>query len=151
VITVTAGTMFVMWIGEQITDAASARHLADHHSASSRASRVRSAARRIVRANEMSIFVLAGFAARVWVTGIVYVESGSASIPVPICARVVGPALWRAGLALAPEVNTPALFPPIFAPRSRFSRDARDFLCRQLQMALGLCNAGDCVQCAYIA
>src|SRR5712671_4106942 len=85
VLTVTAGSMFVMWIGEQITE----RGIGNGISLiimSGIIARIPSAIGgtvELVRANEMSIFVLGGVLLLAFgvTAGIVYVESGQRRIP----------------------------------------------------------------------
>src|SRR5712675_1447236 len=120
IITVTAGTIFVMWIGEQITE----RGIGNGISLiimSGIIARIPSAIGgtvELVRANEMSIFVLGGVLLLAFgvTAGIVYVESGQRRIPVQYARRVVGRRVYGGQASHLPlKVNTSGVIPPIFA------------------------------------
>src|SRR6185437_1924332 len=94
VITVTAGTMFVMWIGEQITERGVGNGISLIIMAGiiARLPSAIGTTVQFVREGEMSIFLLililvVAFAVT---AGIVYVESGQRRIPVQYARRVVG-------------------------------------------------------------
>ena len=120
VITVTAGTMFVMWIGEQITE----RGVGNGISLiimSGIVARLPSAIGttvQFVREGEMSIFLLLLIllVALGVTAGIVYVESGQRRIPVQYARRVVGRRVYGGQSSHLPlKVNTSGVIPPIFA------------------------------------
>jgi preprotein translocase subunit SecY len=120
VITVTAGTMFVMWIGEQITERGVGNGISLIIMAGivARLPSAIGTTVQFVREGEMSIFLLilillVAFAVTAL---IVYVESGQRRIPVQYARRVVGRRVYGGQASHLPlKVNTSGVIPPIFA------------------------------------
>jgi preprotein translocase subunit SecY len=120
VITVTAGTMFVMWIGEQITERGVGNGISLIIMAGivARLPSALGTTAEFVRNGEMSIFllVLILLVAFGVTAGIVYVESGQRRIPVQYARRVVGRRVYGGQASHLPlKVNTSGVIPPIFA------------------------------------
>src|SRR6266851_9826045 len=94
VITVTAGTIFVMWIGEQITERGVGNGISLIIMAGivARLPSALASTAQFVKNGEMSIFVLILIVALAVVVtgGIVYVETGQRRIPIQYARRVVG-------------------------------------------------------------
>ncbi len=120
VITLTAGTAFIMWLGEQITE----RGIGNGISLIIFAGIVcRGPAGllgtfRLVSTGEMGIiFVVLLFLFMVAVVGfIVFVESGQRRIPVQYAKRIVGRKMYGGQTTHLPlKVNTAGVIPPIFA------------------------------------
>lgn len=120
VITLTAGTAFIMWLGEQITE----RGIGNGISLIIFAGIVcRGPAAvlntfRLMSTGEMGIFfIVILFAMMVAVVGvIVFVESGQRRIPVQYAKRVVGRKMYGGQTTHLPlKVNTAGVIPPIFA------------------------------------
>jgi preprotein translocase subunit SecY len=120
VITLTAGTSFIMWLGEQITE----RGIGNGISLIIFAGIVcRGPAGllgtfRLVSTGEMGIiFVAFLFLFMVAVVGfIVFVESGQRRIPVQYAKRIVGRKMYGGQTTHLPlKVNTAGVIPPIFA------------------------------------
>ncbi|TFG38061.1 MAG: preprotein translocase subunit SecY [Syntrophobacterales bacterium] len=120
VITLTAGTAFIMWLGEQITE----RGIGNGISLIIFAGIVcRGPAAivntvRLLSTGEMGIFfVVLLFVIMVGVVGvIVFVESGQRRIPVQYAKRVVGRKMYGGQTTHLPlKVNTAGVIPPIFA------------------------------------
>ena len=120
VITLTAGTAFIMWLGEQITE----RGIGNGISLIIFAGIVcRGPAAvvntfRLLSTGEMGIFfIVILFVMMVAVVGIiVYVESGQRRIPVQYAKRVVGRKMYGGQTTHLPlKVNTAGVIPPIFA------------------------------------
>jgi len=120
VITVTAGTMFVMWIGEQITErgVGNGISLIIMSGIIARLPGAIGTTVQFVREGEMSIFllILLLLVAFGVTAGIVYVESGQRRIPVQYARRVVGRRVYGGQSSHLPlKVNTSGVIPPIFA------------------------------------
>src|SRR5271167_113160 len=120
VITVTAGTMFVMWIGEQITErgVGNGISLIIMSGIIARLPSAIGTTVQFVREGEMSVFllILILFVAFGVTAGIVYVESGQRRIPVQYARRVVGRRVYGGQASHLPlKVNTSGVIPPIFA------------------------------------
>lgn len=120
VITLTAGTSFIMWLGEQITE----RGIGNGISLIIFAGIVcRGPAAvvntfRLVSTGEMGIFVILFiFVLMVGVVGVVvFVEGGQRKIPVQYAKRVVGRKIYGGQTTHLPlKVNTAGVIPPIFA------------------------------------
>ncbi len=120
VITLTAGTSFIMWLGEQITE----RGIGNGISLIIFAGIVcRGPAAvvntlRLVSTGEMGIFVILFiFIMMLLVVGaIVFVEGGQRRIPVQYAKRVVGRKVYGGQTTHLPlKVNTAGVIPPIFA------------------------------------
>ncbi len=120
VLTVTAGSMFVMWIGEQITERGVGNGISLIIMAGivARLPSALSSTFQFVREGEMSLFVLILILTiAVGVTaGIVWVETGQRRIPVQYARRVVGRRVYGGQTSHLPlKVNTSGVIPPIFA------------------------------------
>src|SRR5208337_1140862 len=120
VITLTAGTMFLMWIGEQITERGIGNGISLIIMAGivARLPSALSTTFQFVREGEMSLFVLIIILLiAVGVTGgIVYVETGQRRIPIQYARRVVGRRVYGGQSSHLPlKVNTAGVIPPIFA------------------------------------
>jgi preprotein translocase subunit SecY len=120
VITLTAGTIFVMWIGEQITERGVGNGISLIIMAGivARLPNALGTTVDYVQHGEMSIFVLILIlVVAVGVTaGIVYVETGQRRIPVQYARRVVGRRVYGGQTSHLPlKVNTSGVIPPIFA------------------------------------
>lgn len=120
VITLTAGTAFIMWIGEQITE----KGIGNGISLIIFAGIVCGAPTAILStfnlmsAGEMGIFaILFLIVMMVVVVGvIVFVESGQRRIPVQYAKRIVGRKMYGGQTTHLPlKVNTAGVIPPIFA------------------------------------
>ena len=119
-LTLTAGTIFIMWLGEQITE----RGIGNGMSLiifSGIVTDMPSAAIntiRLLRTGEMSIFWLLGLLIlMVVVVGvIVFMEAGHRKIPIQYAKRVVGRRMYGGQSTHLPlKVNTSGVIPPIFA------------------------------------
>lgn len=120
VLTLTAGSMFVMWIGEQISE----RGIGNGISLIIAASIITSVPGafwdlvRLVRTGEMTIFgvvILFIFLGCI-VAAIVFVERSFRKIPVQYPRRVVGRKVYGGQSSYLPlKVNTAGVIPPIFA------------------------------------
>ncbi len=120
VVTLTAGTMFIMWLGEQITERGIGNGISLIIMAGivARLPSALGTTAQFVREGEMSIFVLILIVAlAVGVTaGIVYVETGQRRIPVQYAKRVVGRRIYGGQSSHLPlKINTSGVIPPIFA------------------------------------
>lgn len=120
VITLTAGTAFIMWIGEQITE----KGIGNGISLIIFAGIVCGAPGAIIStfslmsAGEMGIFAIIFLTVMmVAVVGvIVFVESGQRRIPVQYAKRIVGRKMYGGQTTHLPlKVNTAGVIPPIFA------------------------------------
>src|SRR5271154_5876247 len=120
VITVTAGTMFVMWIGEQITERGVGNGISLIIMAGivARLPSAIGTTSQFVREGEMSIFTLIfilAIAAAV-IAGIVYIETAQRRIPIQYARRVVGRRVYGGQSSHLPlKINTSGVIPPIFA------------------------------------
>jgi preprotein translocase subunit SecY len=119
-ITLTAGTAFLMWLGEQITE----RGIGNGISLIIFAGIVARFPSAIVstfnltRAGELSIFLVAllVFVMVAVVAGIVFIERGQRKIPVQYARRVVGKKVFGGQNTHLPlKINTSGVIPPIFA------------------------------------
>jgi preprotein translocase subunit SecY len=120
VLTLTSGTAFIMWLGEQITE----RGIGNGISLiifSGIVAGIPSAIKNTVRlmnTGEIQFFILLGLLAMmVAVVGaIVFMESGQKRIPVQYAKRVVGRKMYGGQSSHLPlKVNTSGVIPPIFA------------------------------------
>ncbi|MBE0427586.1 MAG: preprotein translocase subunit SecY [Nitrospirae bacterium] len=120
VITLTSGTVFLMWLGEQITERGIGNGISLIIFAGIVA-RLPSAVIstiRLVQAGELSIFfVIFLVVMMVAVVGvIVYMERGQRRIPVQYAKRVVGRKVYGGQTTHLPlKINTAGVIPPIFA------------------------------------
>ncbi|MGH7985586.1 MAG: preprotein translocase subunit SecY [Candidatus Binataceae bacterium] len=120
VITVTAGAVFVMWIGEQITERGVGNGISLVIMAGivARLPSALGTTAQFLREGEMSVFVLIGIVLIVVAVtaGIVYVETGQRRIPVQYARRVVGRRVYGGQTSHLPlKINTSGVIPPIFA------------------------------------
>jgi preprotein translocase subunit SecY len=120
VLTLTAGTAFIMWLGEQITE----RGIGNGISLIIFAGIVAGipnaliSTTRLVQAGEMSIFILTGLAAMMLlvVAFIIFMERGQRRIPVQYAKRVVGRRVYGGQNTHIPlKINASGVIPPIFA------------------------------------
>ena len=120
VLTLTAGTAFIMWLGEQITE----RGIGNGISLIIFAGIVARLPSAIfstleqVRIGEMQIFLVLALAVfmLVVVGGIVFMEAGQRRIPVQYAKRVVGRRMYGGQSTHLPlKINTSGVIPPIFA------------------------------------
>jgi preprotein translocase subunit SecY len=120
VVTLTAGTCFIMWLGEQITE----RGIGNGISLVIFAGivvRIPSALRNIVslvRTDQMSpigAILLVAFVVAT-IGAVIYVERAQRRIPIQYARRVVGNRVFGGGMTYFPlRVNTSGVIPPIFA------------------------------------
>ncbi|CAO0820066.1 Sec translocon subunit SecY [Desulfarculales bacterium] len=119
-VTLSAGTAFIMWLGEQITERGIGNGISLIIFAGIVA-RMPSAivsTFQMVRLGEMSIFVLVALVAMmVAVIGcICFVEQGQRRLPVQYAKRVVGRRMYGGQTTHLPlKINTSGVIPPIFA------------------------------------
>ncbi len=120
VITLTAGTAFIMWLGEQITE----RGIGNGISLIIFAGIVAGipnaiiSTSRLVQTGEMSIFLLVALAIMMLgvVAFIIFMERGQRRIPVQYAKRVVGRRVYGGQNTHIPlKINTSGVIPPIFA------------------------------------
>jgi preprotein translocase subunit SecY len=117
VVTLTAGTAFIMWLGERITENGIGNGISLIIFAGIVA-RIPSAGQNLIEAKSDEpaiILVLLGF--MVFVIGaVVYVERGMRRIPVQYAKRVSGRQMFAGQATYFPlKVNTSGVIPPIFA------------------------------------
>jgi preprotein translocase subunit SecY len=120
VITLTAGTAFIMWLGEQITEKGIGNGISLIIFAGivCRGPEAIYNTFRLLSAGEMGIFfILALVIMMVTVVAIiVFVESGQRRIPVQYAKRIVGRKVYGGQSTHLPlKVNTAGVIPPIFA------------------------------------
>jgi preprotein translocase subunit SecY len=120
VLTLTAGTAFIMWLGEQITE----RGIGNGISLIIFAGIVAGipnaliSTARLVQAGEMSIFILTGLAVMMLavVAFIIFMERGQRRVPVQYAKRVVGRRVYGGQNTHIPlKINASGVIPPIFA------------------------------------
>jgi preprotein translocase subunit SecY len=120
VITLTAGTAFIMWLGEQITERGIGNGISLIIFAGivARAPAAVGATLELLRSGTMNIFlilILLVFMALV-VAFIIFVEQGQRRIPVQYAKRVVGRRLYGGQSTHLPlKINQSGVIPPIFA------------------------------------
>ncbi len=119
-ITLTSGTAFIMWLGEQITERGIGNGISLIIFAGivARFPAAVISTVRLVQANQLSIFfVIFLVAMMVAVIGaIIYIERGQRKIPVQYAKRVVGRKVYGGQATHLPlKVNTSGVIPPIFA------------------------------------
>jgi preprotein translocase subunit SecY len=120
VITLTAGTAFIMWVGEQITEKGIGNGISLIIFAGivCRAPEAIISTFSLMSAGEMGIFaILILSVMMIAVVGvIVFVESGQRRIPVQYAKRIVGRKMYGGQTTHLPlKVNTAGVIPPIFA------------------------------------
>lgn len=120
VITLTAGTLFLMWIGEQLSE----RGIGNGTSVliyAGIAARIPSgigSAFSLYRSGELSFFKIIMILAIIVVTffAIIFVERGARRIPIQYAKRVVGRQVYGGQNTFLPlKVNVSGVIPPIFA------------------------------------
>src|SRR5579864_9037233 len=120
VLTVTAGSMFVMWIGEQITERGIGNGISLVIMAGivARLPSALSTTFQFVREGEMSMFLLIfilAVAAGV-IFGIVYIETAQRRIPIQYARRMQGRRVYGGQTSHLPlKINSSGVIPPIFA------------------------------------
>jgi preprotein translocase subunit SecY len=119
-ITLTAGTAFIMWLGEQITERGIGNGISLIIFAGivARLPNAVISTVRLIKAGELSIiFLIVLIALMVFVVGgIIYVEKGQRKIPVQYAKRVVGRRIYGGQSTHLPlKINTSGVIPPIFA------------------------------------
>jgi preprotein translocase subunit SecY len=120
VLTLTAGTMFIMWMGEQITERGIGNGISLIIMAGivARLPSALGTTVQFVREGEMSLFVLLFVLLMAFAVtaGIVYVETAQRRIPVQYAKRVVGRRIYGGQTSHLPlKINTSGVIPPIFA------------------------------------
>jgi preprotein translocase subunit SecY len=120
VITLTAGTAFIMWLGEQITERGIGNgiSLIIFTGIVCRLPAAISNSFRLMRTGEMSIFVMLILVVMMVavVAFIIFVEQGQRRIPVQYAKRVVGRRMYGGQSTHLPlKINTSGVIPPIFA------------------------------------
>lgn len=119
-ITLTSGTAFIMWLGEQITERGIGNGISLIIFAGivARFPNAVVSTFRLVQAGELSIFlVIFLIAMMIAVVGaIVFIERGQRKIPVQYAKRVVGRKVYGGQSTHLPlKINTSGVIPPIFA------------------------------------
>ncbi|MEC4685811.1 MAG: preprotein translocase subunit SecY [Nitrospirota bacterium] len=119
-ITLTAGTAFIMWLGEQITERGIGNGISLIIFAGIVAQLPNAIVStvRLVSAGELSIiFLIILVSMMVFVVGaIIFIEKGQRKIPVQYAKRVVGRKVYGGQSTHLPlKVNTAGVIPPIFA------------------------------------
>ena len=119
-ITLTAGTAFIMWLGEQITERGIGNGISLIIFAGivARMPTAISNSIRLLRTGEMGIIItIILIVLMVAVVGaIIYVERGQRRIPVQYAKRIVGRRMYGGQSTHLPlKVNTAGVIPPIFA------------------------------------
>jgi preprotein translocase subunit SecY len=119
-ITLTSGTAFIMWLGEQITERGIGNGISLIIFAGivARMPLAISNSIRLLRTGELGILVTIGIILlMVGVVGaIIYVERGQRRIPVQYAKRIVGRRMYGGQSTHLPlKVNTAGVIPPIFA------------------------------------
>lgn len=120
VITLTAGTAFIMWLGEQITERGIGNGISLIIYAGIVAGLPNATINtvRLLRTGEMNLFlVILLVVSMVLVVGfIIYMERGQRRIPVQYAKRVVGRRVYGGQNTHIPlKINTSGVIPPIFA------------------------------------
>jgi preprotein translocase subunit SecY len=119
-LTLTSGTAFIMWLGEQITERGIGNGISLIIFAGivARFPNAVISTTRLIQAGELSLFfVIALVVMMVAVVGaIIYVERGQRKIPVQYAKRVVGRKIYGGQSTHLPlKINTSGVIPPIFA------------------------------------
>ena len=120
VITLTAGTAFIMWLGEQITERGIGNGISLIIFAGIVAGLPNASINtiRLLKTGEMSIFLLVTLIVVMIgvVAFIIYMERGQRRIPVQYAKRVVGRRIYGGQNTHIPlKINTSGVIPPIFA------------------------------------
>lgn len=119
-ITLTSGTAFLMWLGEQITERGIGNGISLIIFAGivARFPNAIVSTFNLVRAGELSIFFVLILAVMMFavVGGIIFIERGQRKIPVQYARRVVGRKVFGGQTTHLPlKINTSGVIPPIFA------------------------------------
>jgi len=119
-ITLTSGTAFIMWLGEQITERGIGNGISLIIFAGivARFPNAVVSTFRLVQAGELSLFFVIFLIAMMIgvVGGIVFIERGQRKIPVQYAKRVVGRKVYGGQSTHLPlKINTAGVIPPIFA------------------------------------
>jgi preprotein translocase subunit SecY len=119
-LTLTSGTAFIMWLGEQITERGIGNGISLIIFAGivARFPNAVISTVRLIQAGELSLFfVIALVVMMVAVVGaIIYMERGQRKIPVQYAKRVVGRKVYGGQSTHLPlKINTSGVIPPIFA------------------------------------
>lgn len=119
-ITLTSGTAFIMWLGEQITERGIGNGISLIIFAGivARFPNAIISTFRMVQASELSLFVVIFLVAMMIavVGAIVFIERGQRKIPVQYAKRVVGRKVYGGQSTHLPlKINTSGVIPPIFA------------------------------------
>ncbi len=119
-ITLTSGTAFIMWLGEQITERGIGNGISLIIFAGivARFPSAMISTARLVQAKELNLFLLLFIMAMAIavVAFIIYVERGQRKIPVQYAKRIVGRKMYGGGSTHLPlKINTSGVIPPIFA------------------------------------
>lgn len=120
VITLTAGTAFIMWLGEQMSEKGIGNGISLIIFAGivCRIPTAISNTVRLVNAGQLSLFVIIFILAIMFavVAGIVFVERGQRRLPIHYAKRVVGLKTFNAQSSHLPlKINMAGVIPPIFA------------------------------------
>jgi preprotein translocase subunit SecY len=120
VLTLTSGTAFIMWLGEQITERGIGNgiSLIIFSGIVARAPSAVTETYQFVQEGELGILVVLFIAALIVVTvgAIIFMERGQRRIPVQYAKRVVGRKLYGGQSSHLPlKINTSGVIPPIFA------------------------------------
>ncbi len=120
VMTLTAGTIFIMWLGEQITERGIGNGISLIIMAGivARLPSAIGTTVQFVREGEMSVFLLIFILAVALgvVAGIVYIETSQRRIPVQYARRIQGRRMYGGQTSHLPlKINTSGVIPPIFA------------------------------------
>ncbi len=120
VLTLTAGTAFIMWLGEQITEKGIGNgiSLIIFTGIVAGIPNALLSTGRLVTAGEMSVFLLLGLIVVMLgvVAFIIFMERGQRRIPVQYAKRVVGRRVYGGQNTHIPlKINTSGVIPPIFA------------------------------------
>ena len=122
VITLTAGTGFLMWLGEQITERGIGErwYFLDYFCGDRRALACRLGPDicSLYKVGQLSIILLVALALLmiVVVAAIVFLESGRRKVPVQYAKRVIGRRVFGGQSTHIPlKINTAGVIPPIFA------------------------------------
>jgi preprotein translocase subunit SecY len=119
-LTLTSGTAFIMWLGEQITERGIGNGISLIIFAGIVARLPNAIIKTVslIRAGELSIFLLIALIVVMVavVAAIIYIERGQRKIPVQYAKRVVGRKVYGGQSTHLPlKVNTAGVIPPIFA------------------------------------
>lgn len=120
VITLTAGTMFLMWVGEQMSERGigNGTSVLIYAGIAARIPQGLSSAMSLYRSGELSFFKILLIGAIIVATffAIIFIERGSRQVPIQYAKRVVGRKVYGGTNTFIPlKVNISGVIPPIFA------------------------------------